>query len=349
MGGFNYWQLCFSNKTDDNNFSTRYFNNFEYDKDMNPEYIHTNEGRIRVKSSYAYDYYLKDHSGNTRVIFSDSSGLIAVQQADNYYPFGMRFNQENIINNQTSQYLYNGKEFQEDFDLDWYDYGARFYDAARCQWTTVDPLAEWHFNTTPYHYCFNNPINLIDPFGMDTTTTVVPDDNGGAPIPSFVLDDIVVTPDKGSDNSNNYEHGSFYNFWLRADRFLQGDDYSKAEDENWDDRWLRENFDQEEVENFKEAFNQGSIPLTPIKPKTSFTKATDKTTTSDKEIVEESSGNSKTTNSSGKEIDRNGDSIIVTHTHYFGEDGRDTVIDYKVHKYTNKGRPVSKPYFKIQK
>src|SRR3989339_1173972 len=99
MGGFNYWQLCFSNKTDDNNFSTRYFNNFEYDKDMNLEYIHTDEGRIRVKNSYAYDYYLKDHSGNTRVVFSDSSGLIAVQQADNYYPFGMRFNQENIINN----------------------------------------------------------------------------------------------------------------------------------------------------------------------------------------------------------------------------------------------------------
>jgi hypothetical protein len=28
----------------------------------------------------------------------------------------------------TNKYLYNSKEIQNDFDLYWYDYGARFYD-----------------------------------------------------------------------------------------------------------------------------------------------------------------------------------------------------------------------------
>ena len=52
-----------------------------------------------------------------------------------YYPFGMEIQRGtdhiqpptgNLLNN---RYLYNGKELQDDFWLNWYDYGARFYDA----------------------------------------------------------------------------------------------------------------------------------------------------------------------------------------------------------------------------
>ena len=31
----------------------------------------------------------------------------------------------------------------------------------------MDPLAEKHYNISPYVYCANNPVNLIDPDGMD--------------------------------------------------------------------------------------------------------------------------------------------------------------------------------------
>ena len=138
---------------------------------MNLEYIHTTEGRIRaVGSNYYYDYYLKDHLGNTRVVFTDENNdnTPEVLQVDNYYPFGMRHGQANTFSSggKTTQYMYNGKELQEDFNLDWYNYGARFYDPALGRFMTVDPLAEVMSNITPYHYTYNNPISFIDPTGL---------------------------------------------------------------------------------------------------------------------------------------------------------------------------------------
>jgi RHS repeat-associated protein len=132
------------------------------------EYIYTSEGRIRLSgTNYHYDYYLKDHLGNTRVVFTDedNNGTLEVLQTDHYYPFGMQFNQGHITatGGKESNYLYNGKEFQE--DLDWYDYGARFYDPSLARFTTVDPWAEKYSFQSPYAYAVNNPILFIDKDG----------------------------------------------------------------------------------------------------------------------------------------------------------------------------------------
>ena len=71
--------------------------------------------------------------------------------------------------------LYNGKELQPDYDLQWYDYGARFYDPQLGRFHTVDPLAEDYNNQSHYLYAFNNPIRYIDYMGLGAEDEVAKD------------------------------------------------------------------------------------------------------------------------------------------------------------------------------
>jgi RHS repeat-associated protein len=147
--------------------STDYVGSFVYNAGS-LQYIMTSEGRIVPSGSdYTYEYHLKDHLGNTRVAFNVTDNTIDVQQVADYYPFGMTFSGNQGGDN---KYLYNGKEMQDELGLDWYDYGARFYDPQLGRWHVVDPMVENnHFEWSPYTYVYNNPIRLIDPFGLDST------------------------------------------------------------------------------------------------------------------------------------------------------------------------------------
>jgi RHS repeat-associated protein len=114
-----------------------------------------------------YQYFIKDHLGNTRIMFDEGG----VKQSINYYPFGMRTAEINqsLLDYNNTKYLYNGKELQDDFDLDWYDYGWRFYDPQIGRFHTVDPLAERYSFQSPFVYAANNSIRFIDFMGMSAS------------------------------------------------------------------------------------------------------------------------------------------------------------------------------------
>lgn len=111
---------------------------------------------------YRSHYFLKDHEGNIRVV-ADGNGN--KEQVNHYYPFGSLFTEG--MNANMQPYKYNGKELERMNGIDWYNYGARHYDATIGRWMTLDPLCEKYYSISPYAYCANNPINAIDLDGKD--------------------------------------------------------------------------------------------------------------------------------------------------------------------------------------
>ena len=95
---------------------------------------------------------MQDHQGNNRVIV-DQTGQ--KKEVNHYYPFGGTFAS---ADGNVQAYKYNGKELDTKKGLNWYDYGARQYDAALGRFTAVDPLTEKYYEMSPYTYCGNNPI-----------------------------------------------------------------------------------------------------------------------------------------------------------------------------------------------
>jgi RHS repeat-associated protein len=148
--------------------TTDYSGGFVY-KNNTLEYFPFSEGRVRKEgSNWRYEYDLKDHLGNVRATFTGNSGVASLLQADSYYPFGGKMPGLSYIASgaDENKFTYNGKELEDEFGLDWYHYGWRFYDPAVGRWWVTDPMDVEH---SPYKYGFNSPIMFIDPDGAEPT------------------------------------------------------------------------------------------------------------------------------------------------------------------------------------
>ena len=131
------------------------------------KYILTPHGRaIKNGSLWTREFNLRDHLGNVRVVIrKGGNGQAEIVQQKGYYPFGGEISQFSTGTG-TNRHWYNGKELQDDLNLYWYDYGARFYDPMLGRWHSVDPMAETYYSLSPYNYVANNPLKFIDPNGM---------------------------------------------------------------------------------------------------------------------------------------------------------------------------------------
>ena len=134
----------------------------------------------------------------------------------NYYPFGLQHkgynNMTSSNGNSTAQkFKFGGKELNEELGLDWYDFGARNYDASLGRWMNIDPMGELLMSHSPFNYAFNNPVYFDDPTGMlpglspSQLYNLIEDINFLVDMSqsNFKLDEVVVSANTSSSNNNN--------------------------------------------------------------------------------------------------------------------------------------------------
>jgi len=165
--------------------TTDYCGSFVYENNT-LSYILTSYGRIiHGDGDFRREYYLTDHLGNIRVVFDEQKNII---QETHYYAHGLQISGLGI-NKSTNQYFYNGKELQEEAELNYLNYGWRQLDPQLGLWHSVDKMAEKYPSVSPYAYAMNNPVNMIDVAGLTAMAyrddLWVPNQRGETPAVSF--------------------------------------------------------------------------------------------------------------------------------------------------------------------
>ena len=151
--------------------TTDYCGNVIYENGVR-KYLLTEEGYVSLNDGI-YHYFYKDHLGNVRLVIgnpTNSGGK--VEERNDYYPFGGLIADLGSV----QPYKYNGKELDTKKGLNWYDYGARMYDAALGRFTTTDRFAEKYYSMSSYQYGANNPVGNIDVNG--DSIVISPNPNG---------------------------------------------------------------------------------------------------------------------------------------------------------------------------
>jgi len=137
------------------------------------------EGRIRINSTnngYIFDYFLKDHLGNTRMTITDDNTVAKpVLEAMSYYPFGLTMagisskaagGIENKIKFQGQELQHN--EFSDGSGLEMYQFKYRMDDPQIGRFWQIDPLAEKYVYNSTYAFSENKVTGHVELEGLES-------------------------------------------------------------------------------------------------------------------------------------------------------------------------------------
>ena len=147
-------------------------------------------------------WYHPDHLGSSSwITFSDGK---AVQHL-HYLPWGENFVDQRSSTFDGARYTFSAKE--KDIETGYSYFGSRYYNSDLSIWLSVDPMADKYPSMSPYVYCANNPVRLVDPNGeeiweINEEGRIINHDK------SFTEKDIVYRV----DNNGNRIEGEFVDF-----------------------------------------------------------------------------------------------------------------------------------------
>ena len=117
-------------------------------------------------------WYHPDHLGSSSWITHTDSHAV---QHLHYLPWG-----EDFVNQRTgsfsSMYTFSAKEKDAETGLSYF--GSRYYSSDLSIWLSVDPMAAKYPSLSPYTYCADNPVRLVDPNGEEIVITETTDEKG---------------------------------------------------------------------------------------------------------------------------------------------------------------------------
>ena len=136
---------------------------FENGATRTPEVKYTYGGgkRIALEKDGGIYYYHPDRLGSVRLI-TDEDGRVL--KRCNYTAFGSVLSDSGTFDN---DYLYTSQVIDEN---DLYYMHARYYDNSIGRFTNTDPFPGYRSIPStmhPYNYCGGNPVNFIDPLGLN--------------------------------------------------------------------------------------------------------------------------------------------------------------------------------------
>ena len=106
-------------------------------------------------------FYHPDHLGSSSWITTTNGAAV---QHLHYLPWGEDFvNQRSTSWN--AMYTFSAKE--KDIETGYSYFGARYYSSDLSVWLSVDPMSDKYPSLSPYVYCADNPIKLVDPNGEE--------------------------------------------------------------------------------------------------------------------------------------------------------------------------------------